>query len=78
MRSAWWQAFGSTDLNTIVDAALQNNQDIAIAAARISEVMSQADLAQARLSAEAGHHDWACFACHQAAEKAAAHRRDEA
>lgn len=26
-----------------------------------------ADLAQARVSAEAGHHEWACFACHQAA-----------
>jgi HEPN domain-containing protein len=29
-----------------------------------------ADLDQARVSAEAGHHEWACFACHQAAEKA--------
>ena len=29
-----------------------------------------ADLAQAQLSAEAGHHEWACFACHQAVEKA--------
>jgi HEPN domain-containing protein len=31
---------------------------------------AQADLAQARLSAEAGHHEWACFAAHQAVEKA--------
>jgi HEPN domain-containing protein len=31
---------------------------------------AQADLAQAQLSADAGHHEWACFACHQAAEKA--------
>ena len=31
---------------------------------------AQADLAQAQLSADAGHHDWACFACHQGAEKA--------
>ena len=31
---------------------------------------AQADLAQARLSADAGHHEWACFASHQAAEKA--------
>ena len=28
-----------------------------------------ADLAQAQLSAEAGHHEWACFASHQAVEK---------
>jgi hypothetical protein len=31
---------------------------------------AKADLAQARLSADAGHHEWACFACHQAVEKA--------
>ena len=31
---------------------------------------AQADLAQAQLSADAGHHEWACFACHQAVEKA--------
>ena len=31
---------------------------------------AQADLAQARLSAEAGHHEWTCFASHQAVEKA--------
>ena len=31
---------------------------------------ARADLAQAQLSAEAGHHDWASFACHQGAEKA--------
>jgi HEPN domain-containing protein len=31
---------------------------------------AQADLAQAQLSADAGHHEWSCFACHQAVEKA--------
>jgi HEPN domain-containing protein len=31
---------------------------------------ARADLAQAELSADAGHHEWACFACHQAVEKA--------
>lgn len=29
-----------------------------------------ADLDQARISAEAGRHEWACFAAHQAVEKA--------
>jgi hypothetical protein len=29
-----------------------------------------ADLELAKISAEAGHHQWACFACHQAVEKA--------
>jgi HEPN domain-containing protein len=28
------------------------------------------DLAQAEVSRDTGHHDWACFAAHQAAEKA--------
>lgn len=31
---------------------------------------AQADVDQARVSAEAGHHEWACFAAHQAVEKA--------
>lgn len=30
---------------------------------------AEADLAQAQLSADAGHHEWSCFACHQAIEK---------
>ncbi|MCT0200809.1 HEPN domain-containing protein [Synechococcus sp. CS-1325] len=29
-----------------------------------------ADLELAAVGAEAGHHEWACFACHQAVEKA--------
>ncbi|NBO28874.1 MAG: HEPN domain-containing protein [Synechococcaceae bacterium WB6_1B_055] len=31
---------------------------------------AQQDLAQSGLSAEYGHHEWACFASHQAVEKA--------
>ena len=31
---------------------------------------AEADCRLAELSASAGHHEWACFACHQAAEKA--------
>ena len=31
---------------------------------------AQADLEQAQLSGGAGHHEWACFACHQAVETA--------
>jgi len=39
---------------------------------RSADWMHQAlsDLDLARVSAEAGHHEWACFACHQAVEKA--------
>ncbi|MFM7548023.1 MAG: HEPN domain-containing protein [Cyanobacteriota bacterium] len=31
---------------------------------------AQADLELAGVSAAAGHHEWACFACHQAVDKA--------
>jgi len=31
---------------------------------------AQADLEMAVVSAAAGHHEWACFACHQGVEKA--------
>jgi HEPN domain-containing protein len=31
---------------------------------------AQADLELAEVSAAAGHHEWACFACHQTVEKA--------
>lgn len=34
---------------------------------------AQADLAQAQLSAGAGHHEWACFACHQAEDRLRIH-----
>jgi HEPN domain-containing protein len=39
---------------------------------RAADWLAQAsqDLAQANLSAEHGHHEWACFAAHQAVEKA--------
>jgi HEPN domain-containing protein len=31
---------------------------------------AHADLELAEVSAAAGHHEWACFACHQGVEKA--------
>ncbi len=39
---------------------------------RSADWLAQAsqDLAQAKLSADHGHHEWACFAAHQAVEKA--------
>ena len=39
---------------------------------RAADWLAQAsqDLAQAKLSADHGHHEWACFAAHQAVEKA--------
>lgn len=48
-------------------------------AARAADWMRQAeaDIALARLAHRGGHHEWACFAAQQAAEKAAkaAHER---
>lgn len=43
----WWQAFGDPELTRLVEAALANNPDIAIAAARVAEVRGQERVARA-------------------------------
>jgi NodT family efflux transporter outer membrane factor (OMF) lipoprotein len=45
----WWQGFGDPILTRIVAAALANNDDIAIAAARVAEARAQFRLAHAQL-----------------------------
>lgn len=44
----WWQAFGDPALTQLVEAALANNTDIAVAAARVAEARAQARLARAQ------------------------------
>jgi len=44
----WWEAFGDPGLTRVVAAALANNDDIKIAAARVQEMMGQADFAHAQ------------------------------
>ncbi|MEP9400604.1 efflux transporter outer membrane subunit [Sphingomonas sp. VNH70] len=43
----WWQGFGDPELSRLVEAALANNPDIAIAAARVAEARAQEGLARA-------------------------------
>jgi NodT family efflux transporter outer membrane factor (OMF) lipoprotein len=43
----WWERFGDVELSRLVTAALANNPDIAIAAARVAEVRAQEGLARA-------------------------------
>lgn len=43
----WWQAFGDPELTRLVEAALANNPDIAIAAARVAEARGQERVARA-------------------------------
>lgn len=43
--SAWWMRFNDAELNRVMDEALKNNFDLAIAAARISESQAQLGLA---------------------------------
>ncbi len=46
---AWWQAFGDPTLTALVERALSNNLDIAIAGARIRDAKAQERLARAQL-----------------------------
>jgi multidrug efflux system outer membrane protein len=45
--SAWWDSFGDPVLNALVEAALGNNYDVRIAAARIDEFRGQLMVARA-------------------------------
>ena len=45
----WWQRFGDPVLTRLVEAAISNNSDIAIAAARVREARAQERLARAQL-----------------------------
>lgn len=45
----WWQAFGDPVLTALVEQALANNVDIAIAGARVREARAQESLARAAL-----------------------------
>jgi len=46
---AWWQGFGDPVLTQVVEKALANNVDIAIAAARVEEARAQFGAARGRL-----------------------------
>ena len=46
--ATWWDAFGDPGLTRIVTAALANNDDVRIAAARVEELMGQAEFARAQ------------------------------
>src|SRR3546814_401147 len=46
---AWWRQFGDPALSAQVEAAIANNPDIAIAAARVREARAQEALARAQL-----------------------------
>ncbi len=45
----WWQRFGDAQLASLVEQALSNNSDIAIAAARVREARAQERLARSQL-----------------------------
>jgi len=48
VQARWWEAFGDPGLSRLVDSALANNVDVALAAARLEELAAQARLAQAQ------------------------------
>lgn len=43
---AWWSAFGDPQLNTLVEAALSRNNDLAVAALKVRKARLQAELAE--------------------------------
>jgi len=47
VEASWWQSFHDPSLTRVVDAALANNVDIAIAASRVAAARAQFHLAQA-------------------------------
>ena len=49
MTTAWWQRFGDPALTKVVENAVANNLDIAIAAARVEEARAQFSAARGRL-----------------------------
>ncbi|HEX8419941.1 MAG TPA: TolC family protein, partial [Sphingomonas sp.] len=50
----WWRSFGDPVLTTLIERALANNVDIAVAAARVEEARATERLARAQLSPQIG------------------------
>ena len=46
-KELWWQDFGSTELNGLVDTALTNNYDLRVAISRVAQTRAQADVVKA-------------------------------
>lgn len=49
-KELWWQDFGSTELNGLVESALKNNFDLRIAVARVAQTRAQANVVSAAQS----------------------------
>lgn len=54
VRTDWWQGFGDPVLTGLVERALANNVDLAIAAARVEEARGQFRLARAQRTPQVG------------------------
>ncbi len=52
--SCWWRTFGDTTLNRLVEQALENNRDLAAAAARIEEARATFGIAQVQYLPQVG------------------------
>jgi len=51
----WWQSFNDPILNELIVVALENNQDVRIAAARVSEYAARVDIARAGFYPQIGY-----------------------
>lgn len=52
----WWRLFGSSDLNAMIVAALDNNRDVAAAKASLAQVQQRAEAANGALYPQMGLH----------------------
>jgi multidrug efflux system outer membrane protein len=48
-RTAWWQEFGSAELDRLVESALERNSELRVAVARIAQAHAQAGIADSYL-----------------------------
>jgi outer membrane protein, multidrug efflux system len=52
--AAWWERFGDTTLNELIDAALRENRDVRTAAARVDEYQGRLAVARSQLFPQVG------------------------
>jgi NodT family efflux transporter outer membrane factor (OMF) lipoprotein len=49
LKGRWWEAFGDADLNPLVEQALEGNQNLKVAAARLDQARAQVTVARSAL-----------------------------
>ena len=56
LASDWWRLFGDTVLDNLVQRALENNRDVAVAASRVEEARQNLGVVRAQFLPQVGIH----------------------